>query len=150
MLETLRRLFAYDAWAVARVLATLKNSPSRKALALLAHLLVSERIWLLRVQGQDTSQVNKSPDIQLDECESLSRETARAYTDFLGSIKEEDLAAPITYRNFKGEEYHTPLGEILLHVANHGTYHRGQIALTLRAEGVTPVDTDFITYVRQS
>lgn len=150
MLETIRSLYAYDAWAVARILATLKNSPSPKALALLAHLLVSERIWLLRVQGHDTSQVNKSPDISLEECESLSREMRGDYAAFLGSLKEEDLSAPITYRNFKGDEYHTPLGDILLHVANHGTYHRGQIATALRAEGVTPVDTDFITYVREN
>lgn len=150
MLAQIRRLYAYDAWAVARILASLNAAPraSRKALDLLAHLLVSEQIWLLRLRGRDTSLINKSPELSHAACESLADEMRRAYADFLGSVSEEDLDAPVTYKNFKGDEYHTPLRDILLHVANHGTYHRGQIALTLRAEGLTPVDTDFITFVR--
>jgi uncharacterized damage-inducible protein DinB len=152
LLEQIRRLYAYDAWAVARITASLNAAPqeSRKALDLLAHLLVSEQIWLLRLQGQNTSEINKSPEYSRAECESLAVEMRRAYTDFLAAVREEELDAPVTYRNFKGDEYHTPLRDILLHVANHGTYHRGQIALTLRAEGLTPVDTDFITFVREN
>lgn len=152
MLEQIRRLFAYDAWAVARISASLRTTPaqSRKALDLLAHLLVSEQIWLLRLRGRDTSGVNKSPELSMDDCEALAHEMQQAYADFLGSLNEADLDVPVTYRNFKGTEFHTPLRDILLHVAMHGTYHRGQIATSLRAEGSTPVDTDFITYVRES
>lgn len=137
---------------MARILTALKTAPreSRKTLNLLAHLLVSEQIWLLRLRGQDTSLINKSPEFSHADCERLAAEMRRAYADFLGSVNEEDLDAPVTYRNFKGDEYHTPLRDILLHVANHGTYHRGQLALTLRAEGLTPVDTDFITFVREN
>ena len=149
MLEQIRRLYAYDAWAVARILSSLKTAPSRKALNLLAHLLVSEQIWLLRLRGQDTSDINKSSEFSFDDCESLSNEMQRAYTDFLGSLNEADLDTPMTYKNFKGTEFHTPLRDILFHVAMHGTYHRGQIATALRAEGSTPVDTDFITFVRE-
>ncbi|MBV9209117.1 MAG: DinB family protein [Acidobacteria bacterium] len=151
MLKDIRRLYAYDAWAVARITAALKSFPheSRKALNLLAHLLVSEQIWLLRVQGKDTSAINKSPELSLADCESLAAEMRQAYTDFLSSLDEADLDAPVTYKNFKGDEYHTPLRDILQHVANHGAYHRGQIALALRADNLTPVDTDFITFVRE-
>ena len=56
MLETIRRLIAYGGWANARILTAV--SPSlrhhQKALHLITHLLVSERIWLLRLKGEDT------------------------------------------------------------------------------------------------
>ena len=40
------------------------------------------------------------------------------------------------------------LGEILEHLHLHGAYHRGQIAAWMRWEGIAPVNTDFITFVR--
>jgi uncharacterized damage-inducible protein DinB len=150
MLETIHQLFLYDGWANARVLASLSSaSRPQKAFQLLAHLLVSEKIWLLRLEGEDTSTINKSPELSFAECENLVNENQNEYSRFLRSLSEDDLNSPVTYRNFKGVEFHTPIGEILMHVALHGTYHRGQIAIAMRGEGGTPVDTDFITFVRE-
>jgi uncharacterized damage-inducible protein DinB len=150
MMETLLKLFAFDEWANARILDALKAAPARneKAQQLLAHLLLSERIWLLRLKGEDTSAIDKSPQLSLEECERLALEIRRDYVDYLGSLNEGDLDSELTYRNFAGAEFHTPLRDILMHVAQHGTYHRGQIATAMRAEESTPVNTDFITYVR--
>lgn len=152
MLETIRKLIAYGDWANARIVTALRASSGhdQKALHLLAHLLVSERIWLLRLNSEDTSAINKSPELSLAECENLANENQKAYTDLLGSLSQDKLGSLVTYRNFKGTEFRTPAGEILLHVALHGTYHRGQIAIAIRAAGGIPVDTDFITFVRET
>lgn len=150
MLELIKRLFAYDAWANARVLAAMKNAQSQTALAPLAHLLVSEKIWLMRLRGEDTSAVNKSPELSHAECESLFGEMRASYASYINSLGEDDLGSKLTYRNFKGTEFRTPVGEILTHVAMHGTYHRGQVAKAMRAEGHAPADTDFITFVRET
>jgi len=148
MLELIERLFAYDAWANARALDALKDAQDSKALAPLAHLLVSEKIWLMRLRGEDTSAVNKSPELSHAECASLAEEMRASYESYINSLSESDLGSLLTYRNFKGTEFRTPVGEILTHVAMHGTYHRGQVAKALRAEGHAPADTDFITFVR--
>jgi uncharacterized damage-inducible protein DinB len=150
MLEAIKRLFAYDAWANARALDSLRAAQDGKTLAPLAHLLVSEKIWLMRLRGEDTSAVDKSPELPHAECESLARELRASYSSYLESLNEGDLGSPLTYKNFKGTEFRTPIGEILTHVAMHGTYHRGQVAKALRAEGVAPADTDYITFVRES
>jgi uncharacterized damage-inducible protein DinB len=149
-METIRKLFAHDEWANTRLLDSFKFASSRneKAQRLLAHLLVAEKIWLLRLKGEDTSQVDKSPELSLDECEQLANDMRKAYADFLTSLRAEDLDSVLTYKNFAGTEFHTPLKDILLHVALHGTYHRGQIASAVRGDGATPVNTDFITFVR--
>ena len=150
MLESIKRLFAYDAWANARALDSLRGAQGREALAPLAHLLVSEKIWLMRLKGEDTSAVNKSPELSHAECESLAGEMRASYAAYLGSLGEGDLGSMLTYRNFKGTEFRTPVGEILTHVWMHGTYHRGQVAKALRAEGAAPADTDYITFVRET
>jgi uncharacterized damage-inducible protein DinB len=150
MLELIKRLFAYDAWANARALGALKDAQSQTALAPLAHLLVSEKIWLMRLRGEDTSVVDKSPGLSHAECASLFEEMRASYGSYISSLGEDDLGSKLTYRNFKGTEFRTPVGEILTHVAMHGAYHRGQVAKAMRAEGHAPADTDFITFVRET
>lgn len=150
MLELIKRLFAYDAWANARALDALKNAQRSTALAPLAHLLASEKIWLMRLGGEDTSAVNKSPELSHAECVSLAEEMRAGYESYINSLSEDDLGSPLTYMNFAGKEFHTPVGEILTHVSTHGAYHRGQIAKALRAEGHAPADTDFIAFVRET
>lgn len=151
MIKPIQKLFAYDVWLISRILSSLKSTSTlnQKALRLMAHLLVSEKIWLLRLEGQDTSEINKSPELSVAECENLANENQRAYADFLGPLKEDDLDSLVTYKNFSGTEFKAAIGDILTHVALHGTYHRGQLATAMRAEGFTPVDTDFITFVRE-
>ncbi len=152
MLETIRNLFVYDEWAVTRILNSLESQSNLnlEILILLAHLLVTEKIWLMRLQGEDASKINKSPEMSLNECRNLSSEIKEDFSVFLVSLNAEDLESVITYENFKGAEFRTSVREILMHVAMHGTYHRGQIATIMRKAGMMPVDTDFITFTRET
>jgi uncharacterized damage-inducible protein DinB len=59
---------------------------------------------------------------------------------------EASLAAPLSYRNLKGEPATFPLGQLMLHAVNHSTYHRGQITTLLRQLGAQPVSTDLVLY----
>lgn len=60
------------------------------------------------------------------------------------------LAEIIVYANTKGEAFQTAIHDIMIQVFNHGTYHRAQIACNLRQGGLEPVNTDYITFVRQN
>lgn len=55
----------------------------------------------------------------------------------------------MSYRSSQGTPFQTSVGDILMHLASHGAYHRGQIALLLRQAGAEPLNTDFITFVRE-
>ena len=59
------------------------------------------------------------------------------------------LEVPIRYRNTKGQEFATPVLDILTHVVIHGAYHRGQIAKCIGRCGGVAVNTDFITFARE-
>ena len=89
------------------------------------------------------------PDLSLEQCGALIHDNRLQYLAFIEGLPESDLDRPIRYRNSQGVMFHTPLKEPLPHVALHGTYHRGQMAQAVRQGGGEPVNTDFITFVRE-
>jgi uncharacterized damage-inducible protein DinB len=148
MLEFLRKLFIYDKWAVSRSLSSLEQPENERARRLLAHILLGEKIWLTRLKGEDSSAIPTFEEFSFVECMAMSDEIRRAYEKYLDSLAEADLDSVITYKNTKGIEYQTSVKDILTHVGLHSVYHRGQIALLVRDDGGTAVDTDFITFTR--
>jgi uncharacterized damage-inducible protein DinB len=145
----LTTLMAYNAWANRRVLESLNNGPPEsKALQLMAHILVTEKIWLGRLAGRDTMGTDKSPRLAVADCESLSKENQRALGEMLDQFAS-SMDTKITYRNLSGKEFTTSVADILTHVMFHGAYHRGQIALAQRTAGNEPVGTDYILFERE-
>jgi uncharacterized damage-inducible protein DinB len=61
-----------------------------------------------------------------------------------------DASTPLTYQDLQGRTHATPLWQIVLHVVNHGTHHRGQVAAMMRAMGHVPPPLDLIRYYRET
>lgn len=153
-------LFAYDRWANRRVLDACAALPAEavrrdlgssfpSVLATLAHVLLSEWIWLERWNGRSPV---AAPDAwDLSTLERMSEEWARvenAQAVFLRSLTEDALRGPVAYRNTRGQQFTAPLGQLMRHMVNHSTYHRGQIATMLRQLGHAPPATDLVLYHR--
>ena len=152
-MHTLHSMFEHMAWADARVLDVLTAHPAAahqsKVLALLSHVVAAERIWLFRLRGEDTSSHLVWPEWTLEHAGTVARDNARAYMVLVAGLSDEISERVVEYRNSQGTAFRAQAVDILSHVALHGSYHRGQIAASLRASGVTPVNTDFITFVRE-
>lgn len=70
---------------------------------------------------------------------------------FVEHATEEMLGASLPYQNTKGQHFLQPVSDIIMHLSNHGTYHRGQITTILRQLGVDRIpQTDYIVYRRRS
>ena len=157
-LERIRALYEYNRWANARTLdaaSRLRSDEFTKDLGssypslrdMLAHVLSAEWIWLRRWQGT-------SPKALLDPAEfpSISQlrarwaEVERELAEFVAGVTEESLETTISYVNTKGERWTYPLWQMLQHVVNHSTYHRGQVTTMLRQLGAEPVATDFLVF----
>ena len=148
MLDFLRKLFSYDEWAMGRSFSSLENFEQKQSEGLFAHILLAEKIWLVRLNGEDSSHIPTFKEIPLAECAKMADELHQGYLDFLDSLTEEALDSKIPYKNTKGVEFQTSIKDILTHVGLHGVYHRGQIALLVRGSGGEAVNTDFITFTR--
>jgi uncharacterized damage-inducible protein DinB len=143
------RQFAYDEWANQEVLRTMRSSgPDDRSLALLAHILSAERLWLERLQQLPQSSP-VWPNSTLENCASQIQDMGKLWREYLGRTTDTDLAQAVSYKNSKGEPWSSTLADILTHVLLHSAYHRGQIASHVRAQGKTPACTDFIHAVRQ-
>jgi uncharacterized damage-inducible protein DinB len=149
MMEEMRRLFAHVRWADERALEALRGAPraSAEALRVYAHVLGAEHTWLSRLRGEPP-EVAIWPALTLDECAALASRNADGFEAFLDSLGPGDLAREVEYRNSAGDGFRTRIDDILLHVALHGSYHRGQVAMLLRQEGAVPLPTDYIAFVR--
>ena len=148
------RMFAYDSWANRECLAAIRASSSAPAdcVGRMAHILSAEKLWLERIQ-QNPQTLPVWPASTLDDCIMLADNVSSAWQNYLAQLETQSPGASldyhVEYRNTKGEPWSSRVEDILTHVLFHSAYHRGQIALQMRASGLTPASTDFIHAVRQ-
>jgi uncharacterized damage-inducible protein DinB len=157
--DTLRLHFDYSAWASQRLMeAASKLTPEELArdfktsdknvLDTLVHVFAADRIWLSRVQGEPRATFVDPADREFS---ALEREWPVLYArwqEWLTPLTDDGARAKIAYRDMKGNPYEQPLWQIVLHVVNHATHHRGQAAGFLRSMGHTPPPLDLIAFYR--
>lgn len=137
---------AFMKWADDLMLAAVaEHAPAN--IAVLQHIFLGEEVWLKRVSGDREIQITqlKAPaDIhELVEAWPLLH---RDWLEWAEGVTDWNVNVP--HRNLKGEEFNMPAWQIVLHLTNHGSFHRGQVAASLRAAGVAPPATDLIIYYR--
>ena len=143
-------LFRYDRWANERLLEAVKSNglEDKRILELLIHVVSAQLIWLHRVEDLPTSPFPVWEIYKLGELKSMYNESNLRWNDLLKSRKINSLEEVIQYKNSKGREYESTLKEIITHLLNHGTHHRGQIMMLLRGNGITPPPNDYIVFKR--
>lgn len=151
MLEYHMRMFRYEEWANREVVDGLMETrtPPGHAVALLAHIVSAQALWLNRIRGRE-AKIAVWPSWTLDQCVRESRPIIANWLDYLSSLSEEDLATEFQYNNSAGDSWTSSVGDTLTHVALHSVYHRAQIATAVRDEGFAPAFTDFIHATRSN
>jgi uncharacterized damage-inducible protein DinB len=140
----------YNNWAnhrVADVLEKIAGSLPPSVNQLWSHLINAQVTWCNRIKSipsplgiwDERSLVKNNELLQTSSSELLQ----------LSLAPVEELTKIVAYTNSAGTPFQTSLQDILQQVFFHGVYHRGQIARELRKEGFEPVNTDYITFVRE-
>ena len=159
----LRDYAAYNHWANARFIEWIRTMPAETldtsvassfpSLRLtLLHIWDAELIWLSRLQGSmPTGFPSKTFQGTTDELfEGLLRNSAGLH-DYLDAQPDEFFSGKTAYRLLDGTESAQTRAEILLHVFQHSTLHRGQLITMGRGLGFSdPPKSDYIYYVRTS
>lgn len=142
-----QKLFAYNTWAndrFAEVIGQMKV-PDTEILRLFSHIANAQVIWLERLQNQQNT-VGVWNEYNPEKAIGMVKESSLALETFVSQTEAFDNT--VAYKNSKGHQFETGASDILTHVANHGTHHRGQIATLLRKKEITPPASDFIFFVR--
>jgi uncharacterized damage-inducible protein DinB len=159
--QDLGRLLAYTVWANHRTLgaaASLSNEDFTRDLrssfggvrGTLAHIMGAEWIWLERFKGM-------SPTKLLDEAEfpdltALRERWARIEQDrasWFERLPDSAAGAMLSYTSTEGKPFQAPLWQLVQHVVNHSTYHRGQVATLMRQLDGKPMGTDMVAWDRE-
>ena len=114
----------------------------------LAHAFAADRIWLQRIHGNVQNTFIDDKDRQLGTLRIEWPVLQQRWKDWAAPLSDQDVVKKISYKDLKGNPYESPLWQILLHVVNHATHHRGQVSGFLRAMGHTPPPLDLIAYYR--
>jgi uncharacterized damage-inducible protein DinB len=158
-LETLRQHIDYTVWASRRILdAAASLTPEelirdfgtadKSVLGTMLHIWGGDLVWIERMHG---TSLTKRPYDEHATLATLQAEWPRVWErwqNYVALLTEESAEADIVYTTFKGLPYRTPVWQIVLHVVNHGTHHRGQAAGFIRTLGKTPPVLDIIEYYR--
>jgi uncharacterized damage-inducible protein DinB len=157
-----KQLAAYNAWANRRIYAAALDMPDalyRREIGVffhslhgtLNHLLLTDRIWLKRLTGEG-EHPNRLNAIVHDDLRDLTR--ARLAEDdrirrVINGYGDEDVGQAVTYHTTSGQQQRQPLFEVLLHLFNHQTHHRGQAhACCSILTGTEPPSLDLLAFQR--
>lgn len=154
-------LYDYDFWANHRALdacAALNDEQFTRNLGnsfssvrdTLCHICGAEWIWLERWHGRSPGALPNAADCSnLEAVRRRWAEVERDLLDYVASLTSDDLQRVVNFKTLAGVPYSQQLWQCLQHVANHSTYHRGQITTMLRQLGAKPVSTDMIAFYRE-
>lgn len=155
-------LYEFNSWANHRILdacAALTPEQFTKDLGssfpsvrdTLAHIYGAEWIWLERWNGRTpTGGLPAAADFpDLASLRARWVEHERELNAFVSALTNDKLNAELETRTLDGTRYAQPLWQMMQHVVNHGSYHRGQVTAFLRQLGHKAVATDLIRFYRE-
>ena len=110
----------------------------------LAHIQFADWIWYTHVAAPI-----ERPADTLEVLQTSWPGIYRKWIEFADALSDADMERSVSYAGLDGTPRSSPLWQIVLHVVNHATLHRGQVMAMLRQVGVKPPSTDLIRYYRE-
>lgn len=157
MKDKLLTWYDYNCWANEKVLNHLQSVPVdifvkdvnlgfQSIAHVLGHIATADRIWFSRISnGISPTSLDFTPYTNVEEARNEFVHIQQSMRAFIESASIEQT---ISYKNTSGQPFEHTIEQIVQHVVNHGTYHRGNITTMLRVLGYNGVQTDYIVFLR--
>jgi uncharacterized damage-inducible protein DinB len=157
--EVLRYQIQFAAWANQRILAASSKlssdqlnqdfGTSEKSIrGTLAHIYRAERVWLSRIEGPVVEFKVDGDDDFSALCTKWPH-VGQRWAAWAQALTDPVAGSELTYQDLRKNNWTQPLWQIILHVVNHSTHHRGQAIGFIRTLGQTPPNVDLITFGRE-
>lgn len=141
------QLFDYNFFCNKKLIeecTTLEKIP-KKSSELFSHILNTHHTWNMRILG-------KKPMYTLVQIHDITDWGDIHYENQRSSFEittnATDFEKRIDYENTEGRLFINTVNDMLFHIINHSTHHRGQIVSDFRANELEPITTDYIHYKR--
>jgi uncharacterized damage-inducible protein DinB len=154
-----QRWFEYERDAHAKALRSLESVPAaarsgpefQKAVAILAHVAAARRVWLVRLGILPGPQGTLAAEpLTLAELAQRFQDVHGAWADYLARVTDEEIGRVVEYHSLDAGRFRNRVEDILAQLFGHSSYHRGQVAMLVRAAGGEPAVTDLIYWCREA
>ena len=142
-----QQLFDYNFYCNKKLIeacAVIENVPE-KSIALFSHILNTHQNWNAKLTTKepvyDLFQIH-----EVKNWEDIHYDNQRTSFEITSTI--DNFEKRIDYENSKGELLSNTVTDILFHIINHSTHHRGQISTDFRQNGHKPIPLDYVYYKR--
>lgn len=158
------QLYQFNGWANEKVFEHLKTLPSEiyrtetksvfpSVSAVLVHMYQVDYVWLKAMNEEDFHEIvaalgqitDNLQAASIDEMEVKFKELSRKYESFIQN--QEDITSQTTIHHPHFGTLHSNYADLIQHVVNHGTYHRGHISAVLNQLGHKGASIDYIFYL---
>lgn len=155
--DTLQLQLDYSGWASQRLLdvaETLRpeeltrdfKTADKSVLGTLVHIYAAESVWLSLAMAEPGATFGAREDRDLAFLQTEWPALYQRWKQWLRDSCGEDVARPISFQDMNGRSCAKPAWQVVLHLVNHATHHRGQVSGFLRAMGQTPPPLDLMHY----
>ncbi len=116
----------------------------------IVHMWETERNWLKRLQFEENIPAGGGPvSLSFDEVAGSLLQESKMVNEWIEKVTAEKIEHVIAYQNSRREQFKQPAFQILLHLFNHETYHRGQMVSMFHQLQLNNIpNTDFISWSR--
>ena len=159
--EVLRSHIGYTAWASGLLVEAAGGltqeelirdlgTADKSVLGTLVHVFGADRLWLARLKGETVHTYLADADYHLAALQNDWPALYQRWKEWADGLTDEAARAELSYADMRGNPWRQPLGQLVLHVVNHGTHHREQVSGFLRAMGHVPPKLDLVSYYRET
>lgn len=149
----------YTRWASTRLVAAASEltneertrdfgTVDRSVLGTLVHIFAADRVWMGRITGDMPARfIDPDKDMHFSVLQTEWLPLLDQWVDWVSNLP--DSGQMLRYQDLQGHWHESPAWQIVLHLVNHATHHRGQVQGFLRAMGRVPQPLDLIAYYRE-
>ena len=123
------------------------GTADKSVLGTLVHIFAADRVWLARFLGEP-QRFTTPEDYHLPLLENDWPALAARWRQWAAGLTDDGALAVLSYSDMSGRRWNQPIWQLVLHVVNHGTHHRGQAAGFLRSMGYAPPKLDLVHFYR--
>lgn len=140
--ELFEYTFHFNQEVIRKIIQNQHILPER-AFQLINHTLNAHQVWNSRILHEKPFGV-----WEVHPLEDLQEINESNYQKTKSILENIDFMQILMYKNSKGDLFENRIEDILFHIINHSTYHRGQIMVFFRESGIEPIISDYIFYKR--
>ncbi len=151
----------YSSWASLRLVEAASQlapeeltrdfgTADHSVLGTLVHIYAADRAWIGHIESAPPAAfLDSAIDMHLSVLQNDWPVVQQRWHTMAANLDDNTVQTVVSYTDTKGNPYQSTIQQIVLHVINHATHHRGQVSGFLRAMGHRPPVLDLMKYYRQ-